>query len=38
MCVHTPIDPMGIHLLRYTHGNEHMGTHDAIQDFFVSIV
>ncbi len=38
MCVHTPIDLMGIHLLRYTRGNEHTGTHDTIQDFFVSIV
>jgi hypothetical protein len=28
---------MGIHLLHCTHGNEHTGTHDAIQDIFASI-
>jgi hypothetical protein len=37
MCTH-PIDPMGIHLLRCTHGNERMGTHDVIHDIFVTIM
>jgi hypothetical protein len=29
---------MGIHLLHCIHGNEGMGTHDAICDTFVAIV
>jgi hypothetical protein len=30
-CVYThTIDPMGIHFLHYTHGNEHIGIHDVI--------
>jgi len=37
MCVHTSIDPMGVHLLHYAHGNERTGTHDAIHDIFVAI-
>jgi len=28
---------MGIHLLRCAHGNEHIGTHDAIRNTFVAI-
>ncbi len=36
MCTH-PIDPMGIHLLCYTHGNECIATHDVICDTFVAI-
>jgi hypothetical protein len=28
---------MGIHLLRYAHGNEHIRTHDVIHDTFVAI-
>jgi hypothetical protein len=28
---------MGIHLLRCVHGNERIGTHDAIHDTFVAI-
>ncbi len=36
MCTH-PIDPMGIHLLHYTHGNEHMRIHDRIHYTFVII-
>jgi hypothetical protein len=36
VCTH-PIDPMGVHLLHYTHGNEHIGTYDAIHDIFVVI-
>jgi hypothetical protein len=28
---------MGIHLLRYAHGNECTRTHDAIHDTFVAI-
>jgi len=30
--LHTPIEPMGIHLLHYAHNNEHIGTHDEICD------
>jgi len=37
VCTH-PIDPMGIHLLRYAHGNKHTRTHDVIHDTFVVIV
>ncbi len=37
MCIHL-IDPMGIHLLRYAHSNEHIKTHDAIHDTFAAIV
>jgi hypothetical protein len=37
MCIHL-IDPMGIHFLCYAHGNEHIRTHDAIHDPFVTIV
>jgi hypothetical protein len=29
---------MGIHLLRCVHGNEHIGTHDVIQNTFAAIV
>ncbi len=29
---------MGMHLLRYVHGNKHIGTHDAICDTFVAIM
>jgi hypothetical protein len=29
---------MGIHLLRYTHGNECIGTHDVVCDIFATIV
>jgi hypothetical protein len=36
VCTH-PIDPMGIHLLRCAHGNECIGTHDAICNTFVAI-
>jgi hypothetical protein len=36
VCTH-PIDPMGIHFLRYVHGNEHMRIHDAIYDIFATI-
>jgi len=28
---------MGIHLLHYAHGNEHIGTHDAIRNIFAAI-
>jgi len=28
---------MGIHLLRFVHGNEYIGTHDVICDIFVAI-
>jgi hypothetical protein len=28
---------MGIHLLCCVHGNEHIGTHDAIQNTFAAI-
>jgi hypothetical protein len=37
MCIHL-IDFMGIHLLRYAHGNEHIKTHDVIHDTFATIV
>jgi len=37
VCTH-PIDPMGIHFLCCAHGNECMGTHDAIHNTFVIIV
>ncbi len=37
MCTH-PFDPMGIHLLRCTHGNERMGTHDVIHNIFATIM
>jgi hypothetical protein len=37
VCTH-PIDLLGIHLLRCVHGNEHIGTHDAIRNTFVAIV
>jgi hypothetical protein len=37
VCTH-PIGPIGVHLLCCTHGNRHMGTHDAIHDTFASIV
>jgi hypothetical protein len=33
-----PINPMGIHLLNCVHGSEHIGSHDAICDTFVTIV
>jgi len=36
VCTH-PIDPMGIHLLHCVHGNEHIGTHDAIYNIFATI-
>ncbi len=36
VCTH-PIDPMGIHLLCCAHGNECMGTHDAIHNTFATI-
>jgi hypothetical protein len=29
---------MGIHILRYTHGNKHTRTHDVIHDTFATIV
>jgi hypothetical protein len=29
---------MGIHLLHYAHGNEHIKTHDAIHDTFAAIM
>jgi hypothetical protein len=29
---------MGIHLLRCTHGNEHIGPHDKICDTFAAIM
>ncbi len=29
---------MGIHFLHCVHGNERIGTHDAIRDTFVAIV
>jgi hypothetical protein len=32
-----PIDPLGIHLLHYVHGNEHIRTHDAIHNTFLAI-
>jgi hypothetical protein len=28
---------MDIHILHYAHGNEHMGTHDAIHNTFIVI-
>jgi hypothetical protein len=37
VCTHS-INLMGIHLLHYAHGNEHMGTHDAIHNTFVIIM
>jgi hypothetical protein len=37
VCTH-PIDPMSVHLLCCAHGNECMGTHDAIHNTFVAIV
>jgi hypothetical protein len=38
MRVHTHlIDPMGIHLLHYVHGNDHTWIYDLICDFFVVI-
>jgi hypothetical protein len=37
MCTH-PIDPIGIHLLHCTHGNEHTRTHDVICDIIAAIV
>jgi len=37
MCTH-PIDPIGIHLLHCTHGNEHTRTHDVIRDTILAIV
>jgi hypothetical protein len=37
VCTH-PIDPMGIHLLRCVHSNEHIKTHDGICDTFVTSV
>jgi hypothetical protein len=37
VCIH-PIDPMGIHFLRCTHGNECTGTNDAIHDTFAAIM
>jgi len=37
VCAH-PINSMGIHLLRCAHGNERIGTHDAIHNTFVTIV
>jgi hypothetical protein len=36
VCTH-PINPMGIHFLHCAHGNEHIGTHDAVRDTFVVI-
>jgi len=38
MCVHNPINPMGIHLLHCAHGNKHIGTHYVICDTFAIIV
>jgi hypothetical protein len=32
------INPTRIHLLHYVHGGERTTTHDAIQDYFASIV
>jgi hypothetical protein len=32
-----PIDVTGVHFLCHVHGNEHMGTHDAIRNTFVTI-
>jgi hypothetical protein len=37
VCTH-PINPTGIHLLHYTHGNECIGTHDVVSDIFATIV
>jgi hypothetical protein len=37
VCTHT-IDPMDIHFLCCAHGNECMGTHNAIHNTFVAIV
>jgi hypothetical protein len=36
VCTH-PINPMDIHFLCCAHGNECMGTHDAVCDTFVAI-
>jgi hypothetical protein len=36
VCTH-PIVSMGVHLLRCTHDNECIGTHDAICNIFVAI-
>jgi hypothetical protein len=36
MCTH-PINATNVHLLCYTHGNEHMGTHDAVHNTFAAI-
>ncbi len=33
-----PLNPMGIHLLRCTHGGERTTSHDVVQDVFMSIV
>jgi hypothetical protein len=32
------VDLTGIHLLRYAHGNEHIETHDVIDNTFATIV
>jgi hypothetical protein len=36
VCPH-PINPMGIHLLHCTYGNEHMKTYNVVHDTFVAI-
>ncbi len=36
VCTH-PIDLMGIHLLCCAHGNKHIGTHDVIPTFLLSL-
>ncbi len=36
MCTH-PVDLMGMHFVRYVHGNECIGTYDAIHDTFATI-
>ncbi len=37
MCVHTSHQPYAYHVLRYTHDNEHMRTHNAIHNIFAAI-
>jgi len=37
VCTH-PINPMGIQILHYAHGNKRIGTYDVIHDIFSTIV
>jgi exonuclease I len=38
MHVHTPISPIGIHLMCCAHGNEHTKIHDVVCDIFITIM